>query len=137
MVAEEFDRIMALPGVLAAQVVNNRVRIVVRATYRYQGMLYDLGDWQMDISPDETYFEATNLRSGLQDSWSNGTYPAYRLTGGLFCFGDRNQVLYEHLVKGQYLEAVALAVECMNSVNPEDEYKVPDAFKRLPEEVMS
>ena len=37
----------------------------------------------------------------------------------------------EHLRQGQYLEAMALATECLNSVNPNDQYLIPEAFKEV------
>jgi hypothetical protein len=129
--AEEFDRIMRLPGIIATQVVNDRLRLIIRASIRYNKRTYDLGDWEIDIGADTRYIKASCVRSGLNPGWRNGSYPAYRLGDGSFCFGDRTEVIDEHLIKGQYLEAVALAVECLNGVNKEHRSLIPEAFKPI------
>lgn len=131
---EEFNRILELPGVLATQVVNNRLRIIVRATYRQRDTLYHLGDWRINIGADTVSFTAKRVRSGTRSDW-HGDYPDYEYNHGVFCFGDRQYVLDEHLQKGQYLEAVALAIDCLNSVNDGDEHRVPLAFRTIREEV--
>lgn len=125
--SEEFDRIMQLPGVLAVNVVNDGLRITVRATHEYKGTVYDLGDWRINISPDSTYLEATEIRSGIRSSWGRG-YPVYRMGDNTFCFGDRQDVIDEHMNKGQYLEALAVAVECLSSINQGERKDVPYAF---------
>lgn len=124
---QEFDRIARLPGVIATQVVNDRVRLVIRATHEYKGTVYDLGDWQIDLHPAFTSLGAQELRSGTRRDWE-GYYPVYRYGSGRFCFGDRQEVLDEHLRKGQYLEAVSVAIDCLCGVNEEDRRLVPDAF---------
>ncbi|HVX24570.1 MAG TPA: hypothetical protein VG992_04510 [Candidatus Saccharimonadales bacterium] len=130
---EEFDRILQLPGVMATQVVNERIRLIVRASHHYRGETYDLGDWQMDFGSHQM-LKAVCLRSGVRRDWTGG-YPAYRIERNVFCFGDRHYLIEEHLAKGQYLEAMALAVECLNSVNKEHLTYIPSAFELLPEGV--
>lgn len=127
---EEFDRIMSLPGVIAVQVVNDHIRLVIRASVEYAGKVYDLGDWRMDFGPGTIHAHATELRSGVRKSW-NGNYPVYRLGGSSFCFGDRQFEIDEHLAKGQFLEAMALSVECICSVNREHREQIPRAFKEV------
>jgi len=128
--AEEFERILSLPGVIAVQVVNSRIRLIVRASISYDDALYDLGDWRMDFGPDTTHIDAYELRSGIRPEW-DGSYPAYRLGRGNFCFGNREDEINQHLSKGQYLEAMALATECLNSVNRTDQERIPYAFKEV------
>lgn len=130
----EFDRIMSLPGVLAVQVVNNRIRLIVRAINEYSGVAYDLGDWQVDLGADTLTVTAKELRSGVKSSWRGG-YPVYRLSTGAFCFGNRERVVNEHLAKAQYVEAMALIVECLCSVNPEHQKDVLQAFHVYKEEM--
>ena len=127
---EEFDRLVTLPGVIAVQVVDEQIRLIVRASISYEERTYDLGDWRMDFGPDTTHIHARELRSGVRQSW-NGSYPAYRLGDEVFCFGGREYEIDEHLRQGQYLEAMALATECLNSVNPNDQYLIPEAFKEV------
>ena len=132
VIGEEFDRMLQLPGVLAVQVVNETIKLIVRATTQYDGELYDLGDWQLTFGPDTLHIQGRELRKGVRADWK-GNYPVYRLRGGSFCFGTRETLINEHLVKGQYLEAMALAVECLNSVNEEDQPNIPNAFNQIKE----
>lgn len=125
--SQEFDRICQLPGVLATQVVNERLRVIVRAQYRYDKVMYDLGDWRIDIGADTSYIEARELRSGVRSDWYGG-YPAYRLSASLFCFGNREEIINEHIRKGQYLEAISIAISSLNGVNKDHRYRVPEAF---------
>ena len=127
---QEFERMLTLPGVIAAQSINDRLRLIVRAQHEYEGVGYDLGDWQIDIGIDTHRIFALELRSGVRADWYPGDYPVYRISGG-FCFGSRQELIEEHLIKAQYPEAMALAVECLSGVNPEDQYKVPRAFNAL------
>jgi hypothetical protein len=128
---EQFERLMQLPGVIAVQCVNEGVRVIIRASVVYEGDRYDLGDWRIDLTPITTNILAEPLRSGVRPGWPSGTYPAYRLGGGVFCFGDRVEEINRHLAQRQYLEAIALAVECLNSVNDEHSHKIPSAFRLL------
>ncbi len=133
VVGEEFDRMMKLPGVLAVQVVNSHIRLIVRAIHHYEGVAYDLGDWQIDFGADLLSISAQELRSGVKESWRVDDYPVYRIGGG-FCFGERVTTINEHMRKSQYLEAIALAVECLHSVNENDRKHVPKAFYTYKEE---
>lgn len=126
-IREEFDRFLSLPGVIAVQVVNDRIRVIVRATVEYQGRTYDKGDWQIDIGADTSSCVARELRTGVRPDWGYD-YPDYRYGDKSYCFGSRAYELEQHLRKGQFLEAMALAVECLNSVNSEDAPNIPHAF---------
>ncbi len=131
VVAEEFERIMALPGVIAVQVVNDQLRIIVRAVHTYKGKKYDMGDWQMDFGPSVYVAHAVPIRPAVKPTWDGG-YPDYRHGTG-FCFGGRQYTLDEHLAKGQYMEAIALAVECLSSANEDDRKNIPSAFYEIKE----
>jgi hypothetical protein len=129
---EEFERIMALPGVVSVSRTNGGVKFVVEARHRQADQLYDLGDWSIILTPRTSEFIAMCVRSGLRRQWRNGDHPAYRLMDPRqFCFGPRQSELDQHLARRQYLEAMALAVECLCSINREDSYLVPMAFKRV------
>lgn len=121
----EFNRLLKLPGVQAVRVVNDKLSLYVKARLNYEGVVYDLGDWDLRIGGD-TNFAAKELRSGVRRHWHG--YPAYRLDDETFCFGSRESVIAENLRKGQLLEAAELAVNSLNNVNDEDLYRVPNAF---------
>jgi hypothetical protein len=130
VITQEFESIMRLPGVLAVQVVNDHLRLILRAQITYKGTDYDLGDWIMNIG-DNARFDVTCIRRGQRSDWG-GSYPVYRIGGDdTFCFGSRLGVIYEHMSKQQYLEAVALVVEGLSSVNKGDKESIPRAFKPL------
>ena len=122
----EFDRLMALPGVKGARVINDALSLHVEAHISYQDILYDIGEWELRVS--QQMLTTRLLRTGVKDDWLRGEYPDYRFGGGEFCFGSRDHDISENIRKGQILEAVELAVNCMRSVNPEDEYRIPRAF---------
>lgn len=127
---EEFDRIAQLPGVISTQAVNDHVRLIVRAQRLYKEVLYDLGDWRIEIGASTSEIDALEIRSGVRNSWDDGE-PVYRLDEDSFCFGEREDIINEHLQKGQYLEALAITVECLNGVNKEDRKSIPDAFRKV------
>jgi len=124
----EFTRIAKLPGVVAVQSVNGRLRLIVRASYKFMGSYYDLGDWQLDVHPGAMHLTALMRRDGCKPSWRGG-YPAYRLEYGVFCFGNQQSVIDQHMRKGQYIEALSIAVTTLNNVNFEDRPKLPFAFE--------
>jgi hypothetical protein len=128
--SEEFDRMMKLPGVLAIQVINDNIRLIVRANILYQGALYDVGDFRMDLGPESSTFYAYCVRNAKRSEWGFH-HPVYAMTDGNFCFAARQDLLNEHLRKGQYLEAASLAIECLNSYNDEDARHIPSAFYRM------
>jgi|GEM_PF-4067341 len=127
-IIEEFDRISVLPGVIALQSVNGGVRIIVRASHKYRDKLYDLGDWQIDLHPRDIEFNAYMVRNGLRSEWP-ARYPDYRLPRNRFCFGNQQHVLDEHLRKGQYLEAVSIAITSLHTVGEADKENIPKAFR--------
>jgi hypothetical protein len=127
MVAEEFDRIMTLNGVLAVQVRNDTVQFIVRSVIAYKGENYDGGDWRITFSPDASEPSSEEIRTGAVRSG----YPAYRLGGGSFCFGTQAEEIGGHFRKGQYLEAMTLIVRGLCSVNDNDAWRIPGWFKRI------
>lgn len=131
VIAEEFETIKHLPGVIAVQVVNNRIRVICRARIEYDGDLYDVGDFALDFDWDN--FRVQDLRSGVKAGWYKGDYPDYRYRDGGFCFGPRRDEIHAHISKQQYVEAIALAVDCLMSVNSDDQSKIPRAFKKVTE----
>jgi hypothetical protein len=130
LVNEEFDRLLALPGIIAVQIVNERLRLLIRSVYHSSdGVAYDFGDWQMDIGPDVTEPRVYRLRNSVNPGWTG--YPDYTFDDNSLCLGSRSSTIEEHLIKGQFLEAIALVVECTSSVNEDDVEKVPQAYPVL------
>lgn len=125
---QEFDRITRLPGIIATQVVNDHLRLIIRATHEYKDRVYDLGDWRIDLRLDSGSIQAYSIRYQLRRGWSSGTYPSYTNGDGSFCFGDRQETLNEHLRKGQYLEAVSVAIDSLCGINKGERKLVPSAF---------
>ncbi len=122
----EFDRLLTLEGVAGVRVVNDGLSILVKPRLPYKGKTYDLGDFDLRILPSG-HWHADELRDGTKSSW-RGSYPVYRM-GNSFCFGRRANIIDEHIKKGQILEGVEVAVNCMQSVNDDDLERVPLAFK--------
>jgi hypothetical protein len=125
----EFDRLMALPGVASVRVVNDQICLLIKARIDYNEVTYDLGDWELRFDA-KGGLTTKELRSGVRSDW-RGDYPVYHLGGNSFCFGSRSYVIAENLNKGQFLEGIELAVNCMNSVNEEDAHRIPDAFREV------
>lgn len=128
---QEFDRITQLPGVIATQVVNDKLRLVIRATHEYKDTVYDLGDWRIDIGPGTSHLTAYSLRYELRPNWRQGDYPSYINNDTSFCFGSRQEIIDEHLRKGQYLEAVSVAIATLCGINKGERKHVPEAFYAL------
>jgi len=129
IISDEFERIMLLPGVLAAYVHDEAVRFIIRATCEYDGHTYDLGDWRIDIGPTTVHLTAYEIRSSVRRGW-RGHYPVYRNGDDTFCFGNRRTEINDHLQRGHYLAAMALAVECLNTINPDHRDDIPLTFPR-------
>ncbi len=123
----EFNRLMRLPGVSGIRVVNDEISLLVLSRLTYHGVEYDLGDWEVRFGVG-SYIKTVELRSGVRRDWSGG-YPVYRLDKTTFCFGSRDEVIEQNLLKGQYLEAIELAVDSLRSVNQKHQPLIPSAFK--------
>lgn len=134
----EFDKIMLLPGVVAALPTEDGFSVIVEARYRYLDKVYDLGDWQIQITGNtDGYFVCRRLRSGVMPGWTPsgrafGAHPDYSLEWGTaFCFRDRETIIQEHIRRGQYPEALSIIVNTINSVNEADVPKIPAAFQEV------
>lgn len=127
-IAVEFNRLIAFKGVKYVRPYDkDGLRMLVEARIEHEGVLYDLGDWDLYIT--RTNVQATILRSSVRDGWDVSTHPSYRYHRGDFCFGDHMRELRDHAIRGQILEAVSAAVKCLNSVSEGDEDKIPEAFE--------
>lgn len=124
----EFDCLMAFPGVAGVRVVDNEISLLVKAQLTYEGDTYDLGDWELRFNTQT--FSSRELRSGVR---YGGRYnaPVYRASSE-FCFGDeRRAQIVGNLHKGQLLQAIELAVNTLQSVNPRDCHLIPDSFEKV------
>lgn len=127
---EEFLRLWQLPGVVAVRVVDEGISLIIRATTEYEGTVYDLGDWELCFDASSSHLTTRKLRARINPSW-RGQEPPYHNPGGDFCFGDRGSLVADHAKKGQFLEATAIAVECMNSVNEGHRRHIPSCYYPL------
>lgn len=128
-IAAEFDSLLKLKGVKAVRVINDQLSLLLEARTVYKGDTYDLGDWELRFGVG-TGLWTNELRSGVRDDWGD-SYPVYRLGGRKFCFGDRVGVIEENMQKGQFLEAIEVAIDSMCSVNKEHRHYIPDAFYQI------
>lgn len=135
-IESEFQRIIETPGVAAVRVVNDEVSVLVRPRYTYEGKRYHLGDWEIRFGDPErgNYLYTYCLEVGARKSWLDRHGWQYPLYGyrDRFCFGARATEISNHLSRGQYAEAVELAIECMQTINPEHQHDIPNAFLEVP-----
>lgn len=126
----EFESLLRLKGVESVRVVDGQLSLLVKARVTYKKKLYDAGDWELRFGVGTGLF-SHELRSGVRKDWPNGRYPDYRFSDGSFCFGSRADVIMDNLAKGQFPEAIELAVNCMCSVNKADQDCIPKALYRI------
>jgi hypothetical protein len=132
----EFERLLALEGVTGLALEGDSLVLKAAVRYEYQGVWYDFGDWSLNLSWDESSnankWLSREIRRGFKDTWMVGDrshrYPVYRLSVGVFCFGDLKGRIEEHLRFGRLAEGIELALACMHFVNPDDLDKIPQAF---------
>ena len=125
-VHDEFETLLADPWIHGLNVDDEELVAFTRSRFLYQGVVYDLGDWAVRVSTRG--IKAIELRSGVKVAW-HMMHPIYRNGDGSFCFGMTTEVVNELLAKGELSRAVIIAVEAIHSVNPEDQFLIPDAFK--------
>jgi uncharacterized membrane protein YciS (DUF1049 family) len=126
-IATQFERIVNLPGVIKIWPINKGLGMLVEARVEHSGTLYDIGDWELSVTM--TGVRGHEARSGVRSDWK-GSYPVYRYGRGEFCFGRRQYQIDDWARSGDLLEAAVIAIESLNSVNPEDRKKIPKAFKK-------
>lgn len=128
LIEAEFERMLKLPGVESVRVINGAISLLVKPRPVFGDVRYDFGDWEIRFGADKQWLQTKELRTGVRSGWHEG-YPAYRLGEGSFCFGRRSDVIVGHVQKGQFLQAVEVAIDCMHSVNDEDRHNVSRAFE--------
>jgi hypothetical protein len=130
----EFARICALPQVCSASVdSNNAINLIVRATYKYRGTTYYMGDWAIIFGHPHpfSYPVVTNYGRNLRPPWEPGRYPDYSMDDNSFCLGDNGSIIARHFKHGRYFQAIQVAIYAVNSVNEGDVDDVPHAFYPL------
>ncbi len=131
--ADEFTKLLALPNVQAVQLMDGDIRVIVTPRIKYRRVKYDLGDWGIRFGEDGRV-QVRLIREGLRPEWlyHGIRHPAYRYVRdhGRFCFSGREPELDRLAASGQFYELVALAVECMHHINPEDRQYIPEAYQR-------
>lgn len=129
LLENEFERLLQLPGVQGVRANGAEgIALLVAATVEHEGCHYDLSTWKLRLALSGVA-EATEIKTGVLPGWRDGD-PVYRI-GKEFCFGDHDGLIKAHLVRGHILEAAALAVQALHSINTEDRHKIPRAFKRI------
>jgi hypothetical protein len=130
-VRAEFAEICKFRGVVAVRVRDKKLSVRVNVRVPYKRKRYDLGDWELLITPESFYDEC--LRSGAKEGADHAS-PIYHMDDG-FCFGDTRSVVLEHLAKGQVAQAVEMLVNALHSFNSEtDREKIPRYFKEVENE---
>jgi hypothetical protein len=146
----EFLKLAQMKGVQDIEVLADGVKLTVFVRVEFEGKLYDFEDWSLILSPsvemraNEGIFRGVRadcLRQHKPDNWHGGVrhdYPRYRYYGGgvpRFCFGDKFQNICEFVKSGRFVEAAMMAITCMNWVNEEDQFLIPEAFFTVREDV--
>jgi hypothetical protein len=126
---QEFDRLMRFPGIADCGAVEDDLILLLLARFTYQGVRYDLGDWELRVSRKVRYVQTRELRCAVKPSWiEKHCPPVYRISCNQFCFGNLDELISSHLASGQALEAVELAVVAMQSINEGDLSMIDQAF---------
>ena len=102
-----------------------------RIYYPYNGIIYDLGDWDIVFNPDLSY-GATHItkrqRSAVRPGWGNN-YPNYEYDNGAFCLGEYSSYIDDLRAYYRFSEAFSTIVNCFHSINDESEERdIPKCF---------
>lgn len=130
-VEQQFHRLMELPAVLAVEVVNHKLRLIVRCEAVVDGRAYDLGDWRISIKPGSSKLKTKLLRDGRCPDWDDYSDPPHINDDDTFCFGGNEEELRDLLKRGQLFAAITCAIRCMCTTLPGRERQIPLVFKEL------
>ncbi len=104
------------------------LKVLVKVRVSYQGDLYDFGDYVIIFKT--TDFECNHARSGRKLN-ATSLDPDYSTLSG-FCFGTRSETITEYVEEGRIVEAMALIVDSLHSVNSESiRSRIPDCFRKV------
>lgn len=132
--AADWEAIRAMRGVAKVTATKRRgkktskLHILVKVRVPYRHELYDFGDYQITLCG--TDFSCKRVRSGVKINHTS-TAPNYNESGG-FCFGNRRSTIADYMQHGRILEAIALMIDCLHSVNSEHaEAEIPNCFRKV------
>ena len=125
---EELAQIRQMRGVTRIILEQDGFTAQVQVRVKYCNRMYDFGDFNVTFSYNSV--KTTETRSGVKEYASNYE-PCYRI-GNYFCFGDRASEINDYARRGHIIEALTLIIDCMHSVNPEDQKYIPECFRRVP-----
>ena len=131
-IASQFQKLMELPGVLAVQVVNSKLRLFVRCQATVDGRHYDLGDWRISVKPGSYKLKTKLIRDGRRpDAGGRSDPPHINEHDNSFCFGGAEDELKDLLKRGQLFAALTCAMNYMCQTLPGREHLIPEVFKEL------
>ncbi len=130
-VEQQFHKLMELSSVVAVEVVNHKLRLIVRCEAVVDGKTYDLGDWRISIKPGSSKLKTKLLRDGRRPDWDDYSDPPHINDDDTFCFGGNEEELQDLLKRGQLFAAITCAIRCMCTTLPGREQQIPLVFKEL------
>jgi len=131
----EWETIQAMRGVIKMSIpckytddINAPFLVIlVTVCVPYGKKIYDFGDYEIKLFP--SHFTCRRVRSGLLATYNSRNYPNYNQGSAGFCFGRRRDEIENHLRYGRIIEATTLIIDCLHSVNDEDDArKIPTVF---------
>lgn len=126
----DWEAIKKMRGVVDIYYDDYELKIAVEVRVPYSGEIYDFGDYIIAITNDNNITCYRN-RSGIRSDWTD-SYPDYCYDDGTFCLGDREYVIKEYLKQHRLREAVILTIDCLHSVNnDEDAEDIPNCFRKV------
>lgn len=120
-ILHDFAQIKGMHGV--KQIYRDKdgnLAILARADYELYGTLYDIGDFILTVYDSEL---VATLHSNRNTS--------IRYCGESFCFGNRSSDIDAYVKAGRIIEAIELAITCINHINPTDVDDIPRRYKRI------
>lgn len=125
-VRADWQIVRQLQGVYEVTLDSDKLVVLVRVCVPYDDDYYDFGDFRITMDTKDGYC-CEEIRSGrLPDG---GDW--YINEDDTFCFGDRSEVIAQYMEVGRYIEALALMIDCLHSVNDEDWECVPEGFYKI------
>lgn len=133
-VEDEFEQLMQLPCVIGVNASGDTVNVLTYVTLEYANVTYFQGVWQISFSASDG-LSVRCVDTGVEYSWEYGIHPDYRDRDQRyqFCMGSRQEEILAYAARREYLEAVGLLVNCFTSVNPQDEYLIPQVYRKAGE----
>lgn len=135
-ITREWRELQTMRGVYKFSVEHNsNWMIYVRVRLPYKGIIYDLGDFRIEITKnngdDYHSLQAFEIRSG-KDPEATNAYPVYRIYDDKFCFGSSaEREIDDYLCENDLTAAVALAIDRLHFVNEENRHDIPHCFQPI------